>query len=450
MKSFYQLVRHEGNRDLFRAVEMSIAAMSSGHPFHIHTEGLRGTGKTTILRSAAAILPPITRIKGCLYNCDPMQPHCPEHRDLPAGRIEAIGTEEIPRPFLEISHGAKISTIIGSIDLSRLTDLQQPIAALLPGTIPQAHRGIIFVDEINRLADASPEIADVLLDVMGTKPGRIQIEESGLPTVEMPVQVTIWAASNPDEEPGALSQIRKQLSDRFDMAISMGRPSEVESVLDILMNRAGRSSAEARKCQPVKGLQEITVHSDIRKILATVYVDYGLESLRAVEAMETAARLNALLAGQMQVSSGDICEVVPLVLSHRSDPATIANILKYLRSLDEANQKTNKSLVAGELAESKKPISPQQQSNTAKSRLANWWDHLREKISKKDSGKKSASSQRTSSSASGSSGRGTSGGQQISDPTNIDIIAPPRKAAPLSQLSLDEFVNTDEKFRSER
>ena len=93
------------------------------------------------------------------------------------------------------------------------------------GTIPKAHRGIIFVDEINRIADTSPEIVDLLLDVMGTKPGRIQIEEAGFPVLEMPVQVSIWAASNPDEEPGPLEDVRRQLSDRFDFAVRVERPA---------------------------------------------------------------------------------------------------------------------------------------------------------------------------------------------------------------------------------
>ena len=92
--------------------------------------------------------------------------------------------------------------------MAKITDPTNPTAAILPGVVPQAHRGIIFVDEINRLADTSPEITDVLLDVMGTKPGRIQIEEAGIPLVQIPVQVSVWAASNPDEEPGPLEEIR--------------------------------------------------------------------------------------------------------------------------------------------------------------------------------------------------------------------------------------------------
>ncbi|MDN5376498.1 MAG: magnesium chelatase subunit, partial [Thermacetogenium sp.] len=148
--------------------------------------------------------------------------------------IAALGTEQIPVPFLEISHSAKIGTVAGTIDLGKLTNPSRPEAALLPGIIPQAHRGIVFVDEINRLADTSPEITDVLLDAMGTKPGRVQIEETGLPVVEVPVAVSVWAASNPDEEPGPLAEIRRQLSDRFDLVIPMGRPTTPEEVVDIL------------------------------------------------------------------------------------------------------------------------------------------------------------------------------------------------------------------------
>ncbi|NLB87835.1 MAG: magnesium chelatase, partial [Syntrophomonadaceae bacterium] len=224
MIPFYKLERYEGNEHLFELVLMSIVSSYVGEPLHIHAEGLRGTGKTTIMRAAKDILPEITRIKGCIYNCDPDKPHCPHHKGLSPEEIREIGVEKIPMPFLEISHSAKVGTVAGSIDLARLTDAEKPEARLLPGLIPQAHRGIIFIDEINRLADTSPEITDIMLDVMGNKPGHIQIEEAGLPIVDIPVSVSVWAASNPDEEPGPLEEIRRQLSDRFDMVCYMGRP----------------------------------------------------------------------------------------------------------------------------------------------------------------------------------------------------------------------------------
>ena len=69
-------------------------------------------------------------------------------------RDRSSGNGRNPYAF-EISHSAKVGTVAGSIDLARLTDSTNPAAQLLPGLIPQAHRGIIFIDEINRLADTS-------------------------------------------------------------------------------------------------------------------------------------------------------------------------------------------------------------------------------------------------------------------------------------------------------
>ncbi|MCX7780443.1 MAG: magnesium chelatase, partial [Negativicutes bacterium] len=344
MKSYFELIRHSGNQNLFRAVEMSVAALQSGYPFHIHVEGLRGTGKTTIMRAAKEILPPIVRIAGCLYNCHPANPHCPEHKTLTPAQIAAIGTETVPCPFLEISHAAKLGTVVGSIDLGKLTNPLEPIAAMLPGTIPQANRGIIFIDEINRLADTAPELADVLLDVMGTKPGKIQIEETGLPTVTMPVNVTVWAASNPDEDPGGLTQIRRQLSDRFDAVIAMGRPNEYQAVTCILDQR--RTGGKQALSTPVAWqlplyLDAIQSDERIMTLLASIYIDFGLESLRGIEALATGARLNALLEGRNSVTSADLISVIPLTLGHRTDSGTITNILRYLETSDAATAEKN-------------------------------------------------------------------------------------------------------------
>ncbi len=229
-----ELVRHDGNEGLAMALELSILGCWRGYPLHVHTEGLRGTGKTTMIRGAAALLGRLTRIAGCPYNCDPACPHCPRHRGVSPEAIAALGREEVPMPFLEISASAKLGTVVGSIDLARLTAAANAEAALLPGTLARAHRGVVFVDEINRLADVAPELADALLDVMGTKPGRLQIEEAGLNPVSMPCQVTVWAASNPDEEPGPLSDVRRQLADRFDFGVAMRRPTDPEDVRAIL------------------------------------------------------------------------------------------------------------------------------------------------------------------------------------------------------------------------
>ena len=147
-------LKHQGNESLFTAVEMSLISSLAGVPLHIHAEGLRGTGKTTVMRWAKTVVPTITRYKGCPYHCHPDRPHCPLHSG--AGSPSADMIEEVPMPFTEIGHGAKLGTILGSIDLEKLTDPNSPKAAVLPGTIPMANRGVIFIDEVNRLAETAP------------------------------------------------------------------------------------------------------------------------------------------------------------------------------------------------------------------------------------------------------------------------------------------------------
>lgn len=361
MKSYTGLSRHDGNSALFEVVEMGVISMLWNIPLHIHAEGLRGTGKTTIMRAARQIMPPIARIKGCLYNCDPDNPHCPHHRDLSKEDVQSLGIEIVPRPFLEISHSAKIGTIAGSIDLQKITNSSNPEAALLPGIIPQANRGIIFVDEINRLADTSPEITDILLDVMGTKPGRVQIEETGLPVVELPVQVSVWAASNPDEEPGPLQEIRRQLSDRFDIVVEMGRTIDTEAIADILdqseqirlrdtetpKKHLDRTDLMKREIEAIAGKFEmITMPSFLKNFVARLYVKYNLESFRAVEAIQHTALLNSALKQRHQPLVSDIFKAIPLALRHRVDIETLTKILNSSNSragIDSGNPVMNLS-----------------------------------------------------------------------------------------------------------
>lgn len=419
MIKFNQLIRHSGSEPLFHAIEMSIIAQCNNQPFHIHTEGLRGTGKTTVLRAARSILPPITRIKGCIYNCDPAEPHCPLHCNLSKLEIKNIGIEIVPRPFLEISHSARTGSVVGSIDLGKLTDKTNFSAALLPGTIPQAHRGVLFIDEINRLADTSPELADILLDVMGTKPGRIQIEEPGLPTVEMPLSVSVWAASNPDEDPGPLKQLRRQLADRFDLLIPVSQPTDPQAVYDILKNR--HSHLKIRTPQPLftTKMDQITVPDAIRQILANIYVIFKLESLRAIEAVETAAGLEALLSGNTTVNLDHVARIIPFALGHRTDANTIADILAYIEKLENQTSYPphNVPVVCSTIEKSKH-----------KFLSGTWWKKwLRNPLTNHATGQQSADNQEQTSIPSG-------------NPLTTKLTAPPQPALPLSQLSDDKLV----------
>lgn len=328
-------VKHQGNENLFLAVEMSLVSTLAGTPLHVHAEGLRGTGKTTVMRWAKQVVPDLRRIAGCPYQCDPERPRCPKHSGTTG--IEA-GVELVPMPFVEIGHGAKLGTVLGSIDLARLTAAGRPEAALLPGSIPMANRGIIFVDEVNRLAETAPEITDVLLSVMGTKPGYVKIEEVGLPPCEIEVSSSVWAASNPDEDPGPLEDIRKQLADRFDLVVPVQRPSDPAVIEGLLTGRTGgENAAKAPAGGPLTALQEkaarlpgVKVPQHVVRYMAQLYTQRNVESLRAVEALELSSRLYAAIHSRGEVSFDDILAVIPLVLRHRVEPAALAEILKDL------------------------------------------------------------------------------------------------------------------------
>jgi len=441
VKPYDQLIRHVGNRDLFKAIEMSIAGLFNNVPLHIHAEGVRGTGKTTIMRSVKEMLPPILRIKNCIYNCHPESPHCPEHQPLSPQEIMQIGTEYVPCPFLEISHAAKVGTVVGSVDLGKLTSHDQIRAAILPGTIPQAHRGIIFIDEINRLADASPELADVLLDAMGTKPGHIQIEETGLPTVGFPVSVTIWAASNPDEEPGALHLIRKQLSDRFDFGVAMGRPSDYKAVVTILEKRHNKKAKEWNQeyHKMVDDLTNIIIEDHIRNVIAKIYVDFNLESLRSIETMEIAGGLSALLAGREKIEIIDLIHIVPLALNHRADKGTINAILKYLEYLQSSSW-------GAESMNYNQPINEiiQEQPIDEECEKVAWWRKMIASLCSKMNILKKSKPSTSYQGHGGQSDVMSAGNMKIGDPDKAQFLAPPRKAVSMREIPVEELINNED------
>lgn len=428
---------------------------------HIHVEGLRGTGKTTILRAARSILPPLTRIKGCPYNCDPTRPHCPLHRDLSPAEIAPLGTEVIPTPFFEISHAAKIGTVVGTLDLKRLTDPHCPEAALLPGTLPQAHRGVVFVDEINRLADTAPELTDILLDVMGTKPGRVQIEENGLPPVSIPLQVSVWAASNPDEEPGPLADIRRQLSDRFDFTVRMGRPQQAETVLDILnfgsrLAEEGSSETDSQRAQALKeraaGLAKVTLDRELLEDLATLYLRHHLESLRAVQALKLGAVLRAAWRGSHQADRSDLLAVAPAALRHRVRAEDLANILSWLAESSSGEARREAAGVLS-LKGSGLPVmgnQPEALSNcgtqdAARVRPLRWWQAARDRWrqlfhSTGQSRGRGAQRAGTNFSNDQPSREGQSRGAGLPNPLDLPLVAPPLAARKLTELNLEEAV----------
>ncbi|HLO02530.1 MAG TPA: magnesium chelatase [Symbiobacteriaceae bacterium] len=462
MDAALNLVRHSGNEALMRAVELSLVAATAGVPFHVHAEGLRGTGKTTVMRAVRSLLPPIRRVRGCLYNCDPDRPHCPHHRDLEPGALHALGEEWVPMPFLEIAHAAKVGTVVGTIDLARLVDPAQPAAALLPGTIPRAHRGILFVDEVNRLVETAPELVDILLDVMGTRPGRVQIEESGLPTVEMPVQVTVWAASNPDEDPGPLEEVRRQLSDRFDLTVYTDRPTDLAAIEQILALGEGAPAPLAPEAKrafqesmlaALVQLRAVELGAGMRGRIAELYSRFGLESLRAAQGLQHGMRLLAATRGQRLAGLDELAAIIPHVLRHRVEPETLQKAVALVESW-----RTGESGVRRPPVEVAAPPSPSTAVDPAVSE--SWLSRTLEGLRKNIVGaevpphlppRQGALFARV---GDGSGPRGSApspaaaeeGSVNPLDPLDVPVVSPPRLARPIRLLPPEALLQTEEEL----
>lgn len=457
MRSYTSLVRHEGNQELFTIIELAVIGITAGIPIHLHVEGLRGTGKTTILRAVSSILPRLLRIKGCQFNCDPVSPYCPQHNSLTIEQAADLELEQIPIPYLEISHSAKIGTVVGTLDLTRLTNTDQPEAIMLPGTLPQAHRGIVLVDEVNRLADTAPELTDILLDAMGTKPGKVQIEENGLPTVSLPLQVSVWATSNPDEDPGSLADIRRQLCDRFDFMVQMGRPKEVESLLEILSSdrmvvpllekRMKDDALLAQQLAEMANLvRKIEIPTAILESLAEIYLKHHFESLRSLEAIKTGSVLAAARRKGHEVTWDDVLLVTPAALRHRLNPEDLAAVLEELQF--ERKILESPAIAAG----SGVNIIPTDQQRPSKTgtfevpkpqiigwwrKVVAWWKRLlgRRRDNCQQSERKVATRQKNS-----AMGSGRRSPTVQSDPLDMPLVAPPSTARPLLELDVDDAV----------
>ena len=187
--------------------------------------GDRGTGKSTAIRALAALLPTIRVVADCPYNCDPGR----HFTELPAlqrvrRHYASPRTRSITVPAIDLPLGATEDRVVGSLDLERA--LADGSKRFEPGLLARAHRGFLYIDEVNLLED---HLVDLLLDVAAS--GENLVEREGL-SVRHPARFVLVGSGNPEE-----GDLRPQLLDRFGLAVEVTTTTDLQERIEVLRRR---------------------------------------------------------------------------------------------------------------------------------------------------------------------------------------------------------------------
>src|ERR671911_1254040 len=183
--------------------------------------GHRGTGKSTAVRALADLLPQISVVEGCPYNCDAHDKRnlCDQCRSQ-----KQLASKQTSVPVVELPLGATEDRVCGTIDIERA--LSAGRKAFDPGLLARANRGFLYIDEVNLLED---HLVDLLLDVAAT--GRNRVEREGV-SAEHPARFRLVGSGNPEE-----GELRPQLLDRFGLCVEVETEKDLDSRVLIVERR---------------------------------------------------------------------------------------------------------------------------------------------------------------------------------------------------------------------
>ncbi|MDP9867497.1 MULTISPECIES: putative cobaltochelatase [Streptosporangium] len=277
--------------------------------------GEKGTAKSTIVRALAALLPAVEAVDGCRFSCDPAapDPECPDgpHRDRTAAAR--------PARLVELPVGASEDRLAGSLDLERA--LTEGVKAFEPGLLAAAHRGVLYVDEVNLLHD---HLVDLLLDAAAL--GTCYVEREGV-SVRHAARFLLVGTMNPEE-----GELRPQLLDRFGLTVEVRASREPSQRAEVVRRRlefeagpaafAARWSGQeralaARIAEARARVAEVVLPDSALRQIATVCAAFEVDGLRADLVTANAAIAHAAWQGRTAVTADDVREAARLALPHR-------------------------------------------------------------------------------------------------------------------------------------
>jgi magnesium chelatase subunit I len=282
--------------------------------------GDRGTGKSTAVRALAALLPPMLAVQGCRYHCAPEAAAgaCEECAALKGGRRKPR-THLVPVPVVDLPLGATEDRVVGALDLEKA--LSQGVKAFEPGLLARAHRGFLYIDEVNLLED---HLVDLLIDVAAS--GENVVEREGL-SVRHPARFVLVGSGNPEE-----GELRPQLLDRFGLSVEVKTPTDLPSRIEVVRRRdafergpaafidawaAEDERTRQRLLAARERLGQVQVPDAALERAAQLCMALGTDGLRGELTLTRAARALAALDGVDVVGDEQLRRVAAPALRHR-------------------------------------------------------------------------------------------------------------------------------------
>ncbi|CAD5935547.1 MULTISPECIES: putative cobaltochelatase [unclassified Streptomyces] len=277
--------------------------------------GEKGTAKSTAVRALAALMPEVSVVPGCRFSCDPASPDpaCPD-----GPHAEAAGVSRAART-VELPVGASEDRLVGALDIERA--LSEGVKAFEPGLLADAHRGILYVDEVNLLHD---HLVDLLLDAAAM--GASYVEREGV-SVRHAARFLLVGTMNPEE-----GELRPQLLDRFGLTVEVAASRDTDERVEVVRRRlaydddpegfaarwAAEETALRERIAAARALLPRVVLGDgvLRQIAATCAA-FEVDGMRADIVMARTATALAAWAGREEVTADDVRQAALLALPHR-------------------------------------------------------------------------------------------------------------------------------------
>ncbi|MGJ0121496.1 VWA domain-containing protein [Williamsia sp. MIQD14] len=250
--------------------------------------GEKGTAKSTIVRALAPLLPadPVTNT---------------------TGRV------------VELPIGATDDRVVGSLDVARI--LRDGDAAFTPGLLSSADGGVLYIDEVNLLAD---HLVDLLLDAAAM--GRVTVERDSV-SHSYDARFVLVGTMNPEE-----GELRPQLLDRFGLTVAVTAPRDVDERVEVITRRmdydadpAGFAARWAERdvetaaaiASARAAVESVSVPTKEMRRIAAVCTHLDVDGLRGDIVVARTARAHAAWRGAAAVDETDVRVAVELALPHR-------------------------------------------------------------------------------------------------------------------------------------